>query len=159
MTKESLHKTLVFKRILPASPAVVFAAHADAEQRARWGAPSDTAVLIYDSAEFSVGGMDRFRCGSKDDPKFQGTTVYLDIVPNSRIVSSEVIALEGNSLSAALTTFELSPHDQGTALKMTVQVTSFMGPDMFIGHEQGYSGALDNLVRYLASRNEHIGQK
>lgn len=152
MTEESLHHTLTFTRFVPASPAAVFAAYRDAEQRANWGAPSDTAALVYDVAQFSVGGMDRFRCGSKDDPKFDGTTFYLDIVPGSRIVSSEVIALDGKSLSAALTTLELSPHKKGTALKLTVQVTSFMGPDMFKGHEQGYNGALDNLVRHMEQK-------
>lgn len=149
MTTESLHQTLVFTRTLPASPAAVFAAYADAGRRAEWGTPSDTAVLIYDLANFTIGGVDHFRCGSRDDPKFQGTTFYLDIVPDSRIVSSEVIALAGNGLSAALTTLELSPHDSGATLKMTVQVTSFMGPDIFKGHEQGYNGALDNLVRHF----------
>ncbi len=152
MTEESLHQTLTFTRIVPASPAAVFSACADAGQRSIWGAPSDTATLVYDLAQFNVGGMDRFRCGSKDDPKFHGTTFYLDIVPHSRIVSSEVIALEGKSLSAALTILELSPHDRGTALKMVVQVTSFMGPEMFKGHEQGYNGALDNLVRYVEGK-------
>jgi uncharacterized protein YndB with AHSA1/START domain len=154
MSEQSLHQTLVFTRVLPASPAAVFAAYADAGQRSLWGAPSETAVLVYDAARFSVGGTDRFRCGSRDDPRFAGTTFYLDIVPDSRIVSSEVIALEGKSLSAALTTLELSAHDQGTALKLTVQATSFMGPDMFKGHEQGYNDALDNLVRFLEGKQE-----
>ena len=152
MTEESLHQTLTFTRIVPAPPAVVFAAHADAEQRARWSAPSDTAVLICDATSFKVGGVDRFRCGSKDDPKYHGTTIYLDIVPGIRIVSSEVITVDGNSLSAGLTTLELTPHDQGTALKLTVQVTSFVGPGMIEGNEQGYNGALDNLVRHMEGK-------
>jgi uncharacterized protein YndB with AHSA1/START domain len=152
MTADTMHETLVFTRILPASPADVFQAHADAKQRAEWGAPFDTAVLIYDMAQFAFGGIDRFRCGSKDDPKYLGTTHYLDIVPDSRIVSSEVIALEGKSLSAALTTLELSPHGSGTALKMTVQVASFAGPELIKGHEQGYGGALDNLARHFGAK-------
>jgi uncharacterized protein YndB with AHSA1/START domain len=102
-----------------------------------------------DAANFRVGGIDCFRCGSKDDPQFQGMTFYLDIVPDSRIVSSEVIKRDGESLSAALTTFDLSPNEKGTTLTFTVQVVSFMGPEMFRSHEQGYNGALDNLVRHV----------
>ena len=143
------HGTVVVERTINLTAAHVFAAYADAGRRAAWGPPSYTAVHIYDLANFTIRGVDHFRCGSRDDPKFQGTTFYRDIVPDSRIVSSEVIALAGNGLSAALTTLELSPHDSGTTLKMTVQVTSFMGPDIFKGHEQGYNGALDNLVRHF----------
>lgn len=152
MSAETLHKTLVLTRIVPAPPKRVFEAHADAGQRTKWGVPSETAVLIYDQDNFRIGGMDRFRCGSKDDPKHHGTTVYLDIAQERRIVSSEVITVEGKSLSAALTTVELSPHDRGTALRMTVQVASFVGPDMINGHEQGYNGALDNLVGHFEGR-------
>jgi uncharacterized protein YndB with AHSA1/START domain len=152
MIVEAHHKTLVFKHILPAPPVDVFQAHADARQRSHWAVPSDTAVLIYDEAHFAIGGTDRFRCGSKDDPKYRGTTYYLDIAPGSRIVSSEVIAVEATPLSAALTTLELTPRRSGTSLKMTVQVASFAGPDLIKGHEQGYNGALDNLARYLARR-------
>jgi hypothetical protein len=47
---------------------------------------------------------------------------------------------------------KLTAREKGTALKMTVQVTSFMGPEMFKGHEQGYNGALDNLVRHLEGK-------
>lgn len=46
------HATLVFDHIVPAPVEQVFAVYADANLRAQWGAPSDTAVLIYDAADF-----------------------------------------------------------------------------------------------------------
>jgi uncharacterized protein YndB with AHSA1/START domain len=149
MSMKSLHDTLVFTREISAPPAAVFAAYADAGQRAIWSAPSDTSAMIYDAADFQVGGADHFRCGSKENPEFNGTTFYLDIVADQRIVSSEVIGRDGKSLSAALTTFDLTPQGKSTTLTFTVQVASFMGADMFKGHEQGYKGALDNLVRHV----------
>src|ERR1700730_6633756 len=63
----TLHATLVFEREIPAPVEEVFAAFADPVARTEWGAPSDTAVVIYDEADFREGGQDRFRCGSKAD--------------------------------------------------------------------------------------------
>ncbi len=60
------HATLLFEREIPAPVEKVFAAFADMIARAAWGAPSDTAVVIYDEADFREGGQDRFRCGAQD---------------------------------------------------------------------------------------------
>jgi hypothetical protein len=57
-------ETLVFERRIPASVEAVFQAFSDPRLRAEWGAPSDTAVILYDSADFRPGGVDHFRCGS-----------------------------------------------------------------------------------------------
>ena len=67
-----LHATLVFERKIPAPPEKVFAALADPQARIAWGAPSDTAVLIYDESDFREGGRDCFRCGAKADPTPEG---------------------------------------------------------------------------------------
>jgi uncharacterized protein YndB with AHSA1/START domain len=80
----TLHATLVFEREIPAPVEEVFAAFADPVARSEWGAPSDTAVVIYDEADFREGGQDRFRCGSKADPNIHGTTRYLEIIANRR---------------------------------------------------------------------------
>ena len=147
----TLHATLVFEREIPAPVEKVFAAFADPVARTAWGAPSETAVVIYDEADFREGGQDCFRCGSKADPKIHGTTRYLEIVPNRRVVSSETIVVEGKRLCASLTTLELTPDDEKTRLRSTTQLASFIGEDMVKGHETGNNASLDNLVRYFSS--------
>jgi uncharacterized protein YndB with AHSA1/START domain len=144
------HGTLVFERRIPGSVEAVFHAFMDPIQRAAWGAPSDTAVILYDSADFRPGGVDRFRCGSRSNPNVCGTTWYLQILENSRIVSAELIEMDGKPLSTSLTTLELRPDGQFTQLKSTSQIVSFVGSEMIGNHQIGNDGALDNLVRHFA---------
>ena len=148
----TLHATLVFERHVPAAVEKVFAALADPVARSRWGTPSETAVVIYDEADFREGGQDRFRCGSKANPNIHGTTRYLDIVSNQRVVSSETISMDGRRLCASLTTLELAAHGSSTKLTQTTQLASFIGEDMVKGHETGTSASLDNLVRYFEAQ-------
>jgi uncharacterized protein YndB with AHSA1/START domain len=151
MVPATLHATLVFEREIPAPIEAVFAAFADPVIRTEWGTPSDTAVVLYDEADFREGGQDRFRCGAKTDPNIHGTTRYLEIIPDRRVVSSETIVMGGKRLCASLTTLELSPDGDKTRLKSTTQLASFIGADMVKGHETGNNAALDNLVRYFQS--------
>ena len=146
---DAIHATLVFERTIPATIERVFAAYADLEERMRWGAPSPNTALIYDKANFSEGGEDVFRCGPKANPNIQGTTRYLDIVQDRRIVSSETIAMDGQRLCASLSTLELHSYGETTTLKSTVQLASFVGQDMVKGHENGTNASLDNLVEYF----------
>lgn len=147
----TLHTTLVFEREIPATVEKVFAAFADPKERSEWGAPTDTAVVIYDEADFREGGQDRFRCGSKANPNIHGATRYLDIVPDLRVVSSETISMDGRRLCASLTTLELTAHGGTTKLRQTTQLASFIGDDMVKGHETGTNASLDNLVRHFQS--------
>jgi uncharacterized protein YndB with AHSA1/START domain len=148
----TLHATLVFEREVPAPAEEVFAAFADPVARTEWGAPSDTAVMIYDEADFREGGQDRFRCGSKADPNIHGMTRYLEITVNRRVVSSETIVMDGRRLCASLNTLELTPHGEKTKLKSTIQLASFIGEDMLKGHETGHNASLDNLVQYFGNK-------
>jgi uncharacterized protein YndB with AHSA1/START domain len=147
----ALHATLVFEREIPAPIQKVFAAFADPLARTEWGAPSDTAVVIYDEADFREGGQDRFRCGSKADPNIHGMTRYLEIIANRRVVSSETIVMDGKRLCASLTTLELTADGEKTKLKSTTQLASFIGEDMVRGHEMGTNASLDNLVQYFSN--------
>lgn len=145
----TLYETLVFEREIAAPVEKVFAAFADPVERAKWGKPSDGSVLIYDEEDFREGGEDRFRCGAKANPNIHGTTRYLDIVANRRIVSSETIEMNGKRLCASMTTVEFTADGGKTKLKSTTQLASFVGEDMVKGHKSGTNGSLDNLVRYL----------
>lgn len=144
-----VHATLVFEREIPASVTDVFTAFADASVRAVWSAPPND-IIIYDHQEFAEGRIDRFRCGPTADPNIHGTTRYLEIVPNRRIVSLENLAMKEMKLAASLITTEFRNRDSGTRLSCTVQIASLVGPDMIRGYEDGNNGALDGLVRYLS---------
>src|SRR5258707_284077 len=74
------HGTVVVERMLDVPVSRVYAAIANAEERARWSAPSDTAVFVYDETNFSIGGRDLARCGAKEDPRYRVEARYVDIV-------------------------------------------------------------------------------
>ncbi len=144
------HATLVFERDIPATVDKVFAAFENAKLRSEWGAPSDTATIIYDQEDFREGGEDRFRCGSKSNPNIHGTTRYLEIIPDRRIVTSETITMDEKRLSASLITLEFAQSGSRTKLRSTSQVASFIGQDMIKGTENGNNGSLDSLVNYFS---------
>ena len=121
--------------------------------RARWSAPSNDE-LVYDEADFQIGGKDVFRCGPKGDLKFRGETHYLDIVPNARVVSSETVAADGQRLAVALTTLDFKPTKDGTLLTVTIQAVSFVGPNMIRSYESGNRSALNNLALHLSNIHE-----
>jgi len=143
------HGTVVVERTLDVPVARVYAAFADAKERASWGAPSDTAVFIYDETNFTVGGRDLARCGAKDDPRFHVEARYVDIVGEQRVVWTEAIHEADTLLAVNITTLELMPDGERTRLKVTVQVTSFVGAGMIESTEAGHKGSLANMARYL----------
>jgi uncharacterized protein YndB with AHSA1/START domain len=143
------HETLVFERTFACPAEILYEAFADPGARARWGLPSPTATIIYDEADFRVGGRDRSRCGAKSDPRFQVDAVYLNIVPNQRIVYSEMVADGKRALSAALHTIEISHDGVKAHLKVTVQLAAFDGEDMAEGVRFGFGAALNNLGREI----------
>src|ERR1700744_6688637 len=143
------HATLVFERDLSAPVAKVFAAFASPEERSNGGAPSDTAAFIYDKTDFREGGIDVFRCGDKSNPQFRGVTTYYDIVPNERIVSSEVVETQGKKLLISMATTAFEPRGTGSKITVTVQLTSLAGEDMLKGAEFGHNASLDNLVNAM----------
>lgn len=143
------HETLVFEREIPAPIVDVFSAYADARARAAWSAPSNDTI-IYDCEEFLEGHQDHFRCGPKTSPNIHGTTHYLEILQNKRIVSSEALAMDGMKLAVSLITTEFVDLGTATRLKCTVQIASFVGQDMVRGYEDGNNGALNGLVRHFA---------
>lgn len=140
------HDTIVFERIYEASPDRVFDAFAQPEARMRWGVPSANVELVYDQADFRVGGLDIGRCGPRGNLVYRIETHYADIVPQRRIVYSEVVFQDENRLCFGLITVEFQPEGSGTRLVLTDQVAAFGGASMIAGHKAGHAGALDNLA-------------
>jgi uncharacterized protein YndB with AHSA1/START domain len=143
------HDTIVLERAYAARPARVFEAFASPEARRRWGVPSAHVELVYDKADFRVDGVDISRCGPRGNLIYRVETRYRDIVPQRRIISTEVVSEGGNALSFALITVEFLSEGSGTRLVLTDQVTAFGGRSMIDGHRAGHAAALDNLATEL----------
>ncbi|HEY3786951.1 MAG TPA: SRPBCC domain-containing protein [Steroidobacteraceae bacterium] len=141
------HATLHLERTCEAPVERVFAVFADPVARAEWGAPSETVAFVYDEADFREGGRDVFRCGDKANPQYRGVTTYLQIVPDQRIISSEVVETHGQKLLVTLATIVFQPNARGTTVSLTAQLTSLAGEDMLEGAKFGHNASLDNLVQ------------
>ena len=64
-TRNDQASTLIF-----GAAGTVFSELGDPLARARWSAPSNDTI-VYDEADFRIGGTDVFRCGPKGDPKLE----------------------------------------------------------------------------------------
>jgi uncharacterized protein YndB with AHSA1/START domain len=143
------HGTVVVEHTINVPVSRVYRAVANAKERASWSAPSDTAVFIYEETNFSVGGRDVARCGAKEDPRYCVEARYVDIVSERRVVWAETIREADKLLATNITTLELMPDGESTRLKVTVQVTSFVGAGMIASTEAGHKGSLANMALYL----------
>jgi uncharacterized protein YndB with AHSA1/START domain len=147
MTESSVtHATIVLERVYDASPARVFKAFADPAARTRWGTPSPGVELVYDKADFRNGGLDVSRCGPRGKLIYRVETRYLDIEPEHRIITTEVVSEGWHRLSVSLITVEFHAEGPSTRLVLTDQITALGGKDMIAGSREGLSGALDNLA-------------
>jgi uncharacterized protein YndB with AHSA1/START domain len=153
MNEKPQHSTITLERSYRAPLERVFSEFADPVARARWSPPSND-VLIYDEANFRAGGRDIFRCGPRSDPKFRGETLYHLIVPNQRVVSSETLDADGERIAVSLNTLDFEATNEGTNLKLTVQVVSLAGAGMIRAYESGNKSALENLSRHLSGNLE-----
>ena len=140
------HASLTFERSCAAPLPSVFELYSNAKERERWSVPSDTATFSYEEADFRVGGWDVFRCGSKEAPQYRGETHYLDIVPDKRIVFSQVISQGKQHLCASMNTVRFEPQGEGTKITATVQLVSFVGDGMIEGTKLGMNAAFDKFM-------------
>ncbi|UWR21088.1 SRPBCC family protein [Sulfitobacter sp. S190] len=142
---------LRFDRTLDAPPARVFEALTHPADRMAWG-PPDTGHVVEidpDAPPPAAGLREHARCGPRDTPYVDVTTDWVLMEPPGLLVYVETLAAEGQTLGTSLATFEVTADGAGTALRVTVQVVSFVGDEMLGEVEGGWTHALDNLVQHL----------
>ena len=150
MTKRSVvHSTFFIERVYDAAPARVFNAFADPKIKTRWfNGPEEWGPDEHE-LDFRVGGKETSSGGPKDGPVHAYTATYHDIVPDTRIVSTYEMALDGVRISVSLATVELRPEGKGTKLIYTEQGTHLDGHDTPEGREHGTRELLDALGKEL----------
>ncbi|HEX4894114.1 MAG TPA: SRPBCC domain-containing protein [Hyphomicrobiaceae bacterium] len=143
------HSTVVFGRVFDAPLARVYAAFSDPAERTRLGSAGRKAVFKLDRMDFRIGGSDDFHFGSRGSPRFRCQSMYLDIVPFARIVTSDVIYEREVRRSVVVTTVELKPAGHRTQVKITAQLVWLDGADEIDDLNIRHASLLDNLGRYL----------
>jgi uncharacterized protein YndB with AHSA1/START domain len=149
------HGTFRIERSYPASSSRVFSAFADPATKRRWFAEGGGSEVQESTLEFRVGGREVTRSRFKGNPglpgappagtEFRNDTVYLDIVPDRRIVLAYTMAVGGRRISASLATVEIVPEGDGTRLVFTEQGAFFEGSDGPELREKGWLALLAAL--------------
>ena len=140
-----VHRTFSVERAYPAPPARAFAAFADPETKRRWLAEGPGSEVGEFALDFRVGGFERTRFRFVGGAPVRNDTLFLDIVPDERVVFAYALSAEEVRTSAALTTVELAADGGGTRLLLTEQVAFLDGVDGTASRQRGWGGLLDRL--------------
>jgi uncharacterized protein YndB with AHSA1/START domain len=146
------HGSIRLERTFKATAARVFAAWAEPKARAKWDVPGRW-VIAEQTFDFREGGHELKRFGPKGDPHLVADTLYIDIVPQRRIVFSYSMTSRGAPISVSLTTIEISADPssggKGTHLLLTEQIVFLDGRDNAANREEGLASMLDKIGETL----------
>lgn len=146
MTERSVtHTTLTVERTYDVAPARVFNAFADPKIKARWFTGPDDSGPESRELDFRVGGREVNRGGAPDGSVYTFQALYMDIVPDNRIVYAYDMHIDGTRISASLATVELTPVGGGTKLVYTEQGAFLDGLDTADSRTGGTGALLDAL--------------
>jgi uncharacterized protein YndB with AHSA1/START domain len=147
------YETLTLTRDITCSPAQLFRTMTDRELRQKWSAPDDDSVVVIDAFDCRPGGRETTRCGPTEAPEFS-TIGDFHVVTPEFLSFTETLIAGGETLSISLCSHEVSATDTGCHLRVTLQITSLAGPDLFSEYSQGWSAALDKLSLLATDASE-----
>lgn len=150
MTRRTVvHETIVTERTYDHAPDRVFAAWRDPATKREWFAEGEGWRVEEYELDFRVGGREHGRFRRANGQETCNETVYLDIVPDRRIVMVYTMAVDGEKISASLGTVEFEASGAGTRLIYTEQAAFFDGADGPSSRKQGWHGLLESLAGAL----------
>lgn len=145
-----VHDTIVTERIYDATPARVFAAWRDPAVKREWFAEGEGWTVEAYALDFRVEGREEGRFRLANGREVRNDTIFLDIVPDRRIVMAYTMAVDGAHISASLGTVEFEASGAGTRLIYTEQGAFFDGGDGPASRRNGWRGLLERLALLLA---------
>ena len=160
------HSTFRLERSYDSSPAQVYRAFTDPIAKAKWFTGGDGFTLLERTMDVRSGGRERLQGrwgrgthgGSKDDNSPSASVVttfdaiYLDVIPNERLIYTYEMHLDDRKISVSLATIELRASGQATRVLVTEQGAFLDGYEDAGSRERGTGQLLDALGRSLRQR-------
>lgn len=137
MTRSETHATFTVEARHDVPPAAVFRAFADPEIKRAWFVEGEGWIVDSYEMDFRVGGRETSRFRHQGKTAFTNDAVFLDIVPDRRIIIAYGMTMEGRPISASLATITFEPEDGGTKVTYTEQATFLDGLDKVADREAG----------------------
>ena len=145
------HSSFVIERIFNCDPLAVYRAWTEPAIKARWfGGPPDKWTASLREMDVRVGGRDRLVGTFIDGSESRFEAVYLDVVPERRLVYTYDMYWQGRKISVSLASVEFMVHPKGARLVVTEQNAFLDGYEDAGGRERGTQSLLENLAVTLA---------
>jgi uncharacterized protein YndB with AHSA1/START domain len=138
---------LEMSRVLPASPAVVFAAFSDPTQLAEWWGPKGFAIPRLDFRP-RPGAVYRITMQPPEGERFDLTGAFREVDPPARLCFTFV--WEPPDSDDVETLVELSFRDLGGSTEVALAQGRFMTEQRLKLHRDGWSDSFDKLAALLA---------
>src|SRR5579862_3352234 len=136
--------SLTLVRRIAARPSIVFDALSTPEGISCWWGPDDGPVLIAET-DVRVGGHFRVRFRKLDGSEHESSGQYLEVRKPERLVMTWRWLGGEEDPGESRVEVDLRPIPEGTELTFTHSQLSSEATRL--SHEQGWTGALDKLVR------------
>ena len=143
--------SLSLVRRIKARPSIVFAALTPPEGIGRWWGPVAGPVLLAE-IDLRVGGRFRVRFRMLDGSEHESSGEYLEVVPAKRLAMSWLWTSGGDGTGESRLEFDLRALPDGTELTLTH--SRLRDDEVRRSHEEGWSGALDKLVRHFLATSD-----
>lgn len=142
--------SLTLVRRIAARPSIVFDALTTPEGIAAWWGPDAGPVLVAET-DLRVGGRYRVRFRMLDGSEHESSGEYLEVVKPERLAMSWRWQ-GGEDPGESRLEFKLRAIAEGTELTLTH--SRLQDEETRRSHEEGWSGALDKLVRHFLAASK-----
>jgi uncharacterized protein YndB with AHSA1/START domain len=136
---------LELRRVLPATPDVVFEAWTRPELMMAWLAPKPMTTPVA-RVDLREGGAYRVEMQASDGTRFVATGTYLEVIPGERLVFTW--GQEGPGRVETLVTIEL--HRRGDETELVLRHARFISSEQRDSHREGWGSALEKLAELVA---------